>query len=855
MVHIKGSDHSVRARQLLTIAEYQLDRRNESVLVGRTWELNTVTAILDEAINGAGCVVNIMGPPGIGKSRLVREAAAIAAGRGVEVITTHCESHTRDVPFHVLSRLLRAVTGISDLYADAARTRIRDQFRDAHPEDLVLLDDLLGIRDPVVALPDVAADARRRRLTALINSASLQRDEPAMYVIEDAHWIDEASESMLADFLTVIPHTPSITLITHRPEYRGALTRVSGAQTIALRPLNDAQAEELTKGLLGADQTVAPLATTIAQRAAGNPFFAEEMVRDLAERGVLQGDPGAYQLRSDVADASVPATLQATIGARIDRLDATAKRTLNAAAVIGAVFDADSLTALDDSVDVAPLIEAELVDQVRYSPRAEYAFRHPLIRSVAYESQLKSHRAQLHRRLAATIEQRDPESADENAALIAEHFEAAGDLHAAFNWHMRAGSWLNNRENVAALTSWRRAQRVADRLADDDPDKLAMRIASRTLLCATGFRVGGSGFESGFDQLRDLCLVAGDQRSLAIGMAGRVMELFFNARRRDASRLAAEHVELLESIGDPMLTLALLPTVISAKHETAEMSDVLRLAQRGIDLAGGDATKGGELATSSPLTMALAYRGCGRWGFGITGWREDFSQAIALAQTGEAVLRGGAMYYTHVVAVMHGVVLPSAAAVREATETLALAEQTGEDVALGLARSNLGYFLVCVGGDSRDRGLELLALARELTMRRRYAMSGLPIMDVMAARVHTELGNLDTAIDLSRAALDEVLEGGGTLWAPVAANVLVEALVTRGANGDLDHAQTAVDRLAAVPIEPGLVLYDIWLLRLRALLAHARGDDVSYRGFADRYRKMATDLGFEGHMAMAEAMR
>jgi adenylate cyclase len=151
--------------------------------------------------------------------------------------------------------------------------------------------------------------------------------------------------------------------------------------------------------------------------------------------------------------------------------------------------------------------------------------------------------------------------------------------------------------------------------------------------------------------------------------------------------------------------------------------------------------------------------------------------------------------------------------------------------------------------------LELLALARELTMRRRYAMSGLPIMDVMAARVHTELGNLDTAIDLSRAALDEVLEGGGTLWAPVAANVLVEALVTRGANGDLDHAQTAVDRLAAVPIEPGLVLYDIWLLRLRALLAHARGDDVSYRGFADRYRKMATDLGFEGHMAMAEAMR
>ena len=105
---------------------------------------------------------------------------------------------------------------------------MRDQFRDADPEDLVLLDDLLGIRDPAVALPDVAPDARRRRLTALINSASLARTEPAVYVIEDAHWIDEVSESMLADFLAVIPQTPSLALITYRPEYRGALSRVSG---------------------------------------------------------------------------------------------------------------------------------------------------------------------------------------------------------------------------------------------------------------------------------------------------------------------------------------------------------------------------------------------------------------------------------------------------------------------------------------------------------------------------------------------------------------------------------------------------------------------------------------------------
>ena len=106
---------------------------------------------------------------------------------------------------------------------------------------------------PRRCLPDVAAEARRRRLTALINAASLARAEPAVYVIEDAHWIDESSESMLADFLSVVPQTPSLTLITYRPEYRGLLARVASAQNLALRPLSDAHASTLTTELLGDD--------------------------------------------------------------------------------------------------------------------------------------------------------------------------------------------------------------------------------------------------------------------------------------------------------------------------------------------------------------------------------------------------------------------------------------------------------------------------------------------------------------------------------------------------------------------------------------------------------------------------
>ena len=136
------------------------------------------------------------------------------------------------------------------------------------------------------------------------------------------------------------------------------------------------------------------LAAIIADRAAGNPFFTEEMVRELVQRGVLTGERGGYICRADVAEVNVPATVQAAIGARIDRLNSAAKRTVHAASVIGARFGAQLLAALETDTALDELLAAELIDQVRFAPHVEYAFRHPLIRAIAYESQLKSDRAE-----------------------------------------------------------------------------------------------------------------------------------------------------------------------------------------------------------------------------------------------------------------------------------------------------------------------------------------------------------------------------------------------------------------------------------------------------------------------------
>lgn len=852
LVQVKGGSKLI-ARRLLAVAVHQPHRRSESKLVGRTWELTTLGGILDEAIAGSGCIVNIVGPPGIGKSRLVGETATLASGRGVPVFATYCESHASDIPFHAVARMLRAAMGIDGLSADIARTRIRDRFPGADPEDLLLLDDLMGIRDAASPLPDIAADARRRRLTALVNAGALDRSEAAVYVIEDAHWIDEISESMLSDFLAVVPQIPSLVLITYRPEYQGAFNRIPGTQTIALRPLSDAHTLALTGELLGADSVSGELPAQIAARAAGNPFFVEEIVRDLAERGVLQGEPGSYQRSGDIADVDVPATLQATIGARIDRLGGRAKRTLNAAAVIGGRFDADLLAALIPDVDVAPLIEAELVAQIRFASNAEYAFRHPLIRTVAYESQLKSVRAQLHQRVAAAIEAGG--SADENAALIAEHVEAAGDLQAAFDWHMRAGTWFTFRDVRAAQTSWRRARQVADRLSDDDGDRSTMRIAPRTLLCATAFRAGGSGADTGFEELRELCAAVADRRSLAIGMVGLVTWQTMKAHRREASKLADELIELLEAIGDPTLTVGLAFAAMVAKHETGEMADVLRYAQRLIDLAEGDFAKGA-LIFESPLTSAIAMRGFARWSLGIAGWREDFDRAIATGRT----LRAdpgticGILWFTYVPAIPYGVLLPDATVLRETSEILSFAEQSGDDLALDLACGIHGLVLAYQDGPAREQGFELLAKMRDRAASDRFAKNNVPLVDIHRAREKARSGDIADAVELARAVFDDIVNCGGCIWTALATSVLVETLLQRAGDGDLGEAEHAMARLAAVPTDPGFVVHEISLLRLRALLARARGDGAAYRDWRDRYRAMATSLGFEGHMKWAAAM-
>jgi adenylate cyclase len=853
LVRIKGADDPVPAYELLSTT----GRRSEtaaraSTLVGREWELTALNAMLDRAINGHGCVVGVVGPPGIGKSRIVAETTKLAAERGLPVYSTYCESHTSDVPFQAANRLLRSAWRVNGLDSDAARDVVRSRLPGAHPADLALLYDELGIRDPTDPLPDIAPEARRRRLTALVNASVVTRVEPVVYVIEDVHWMDSTSESLLTDFLTVIPRAPALVLTTYRPEYTGDLTRIPGAQTIALAPLDDSPMTGLVIELLGRDASVVELASRVAERASGNPFFAEEIVRDLEDRGVLSGERGAYTCAGEATDVDVPATVQAAIAARIDRLAPEAKLTLNAAAVIGLRFEDDLLAALVDRPAVASLLDAELIDQVTFTPTAEYAFRHPLIRSVAYKSQLAAARADLHRTLAAAIETRDPESAEVNAALVAEHLEAAGDLTAAFGWHMRAGNWLTFRDIRAARQSWQRAVQVADHMSADKPGREQMRIGPRVLLCANSFRSGSAFDDQAFEDVCRLSEAVDDKVSLAMALGGRIASYTFAGRYRESSSLATELIGLTESIGDANLELALLPGVSYTKLLCGDVTESLRLTQRVIELADGDPLKGANFV-ESPLSLALMVRAAARMLLGAHGWKGDQAEAAQMcwefSQLGLAVV----MAWKYLAGVTVGAVRPDATAVRETAEILEMAEQSGDDLSLASARSLHGFILAQQTGPDRDRGLALLALAREAVAQGRSLAAYLSSIDCEFATERALRGDVDGAIEALQSIVEAEIVSGGLGRIGGTTETLVEILLRRGGPADIEAAREAIDRAEAVPTQ-AVVIYDLPLLRLRALLARACGDEVEYRRHRDRYRALANEVGFDEHIAKAEAM-
>jgi hypothetical protein len=358
-----------------------------------------------------------------------------------------------------------------------------------------------------------------------------------------------------------------------------------------------------------------------------------------------------------------------------------------------------------------------------------------------------------------------------------------------------------------------------------------------------------------FDELRKLCSAAGDKASLAIAMAGLVVDHTFQDRVREASRLASEAITLIESIGDPTLMVGLSFTPIRAKAAIGEWSEMLRLSQRVIDLADGDPSKGNFLF-GSPLALAFAQRAIARYSLGRPGWRDDLRRGLAVAHGADPLSYVTVVSYVYSAGIPAGALRPDDSAVREIEDALAIAERSGDNLQLGVAWLTLGLALVHRHTDAeRDRGQQLLAEVRDVFLRGGHFLCDIPMLDVYVAREMARRADRDQAIPLMRAAVDHLVRDGQLLsWGIPATGALVETLLDRGAERDVAEAEAAIERLAAAPADEGLMIREIWLLRLQALLSRAHGDAEAYKQLRDRYRDTARTLGWDGHIAWAEAM-
>jgi hypothetical protein len=245
-----------------------------------------------------------------------------------------------------------------------------------------------------------------------------------------------------------------------------------------------------------------------------------------------------------------------------------------------------------------------------------------------------------------------------------------------------------------------------------------------------------------------------------------------------------------------------------------------------------------------------------RYCLGRPGWREDLRHRVDMARSADPLTYAAVVALGYFSGIPNGALAADDRAVREIEDALRIAERSGNDMALAFARTALGVALVHrQTAAERDRGQTLLAEVSDVFARHAHNLGDRPLVDVYVARERARRGDLDEAIPLMCAAADHLFREGQILaWGTPATGVLVETLLDRRANGDVAEAEAAIERLAAAPADEGLVIREIWLMRLRALLARAHRDATAYANFRDRYRDMARTLGFEGHIAWAEAM-
>jgi class 3 adenylate cyclase/tetratricopeptide (TPR) repeat protein len=842
---VKGSSRPLHVHELTGFGagRGRLDvsrARGFSRFVGREKELAVLEQALESASGGEGKVVGIVGEPGVGKSRLCHEFAERCRARGVPVYEAQAQAHGKAVPLLPVLQLVRAYFGIRTEDDDRrAREKVAGRLLLLDPgfaEDLPLLFDFLAIPDPERPPPQMNAEARQRQLLditrRLLHTGS--QHEQGVNLLEDLHWIDPGSKVYLDNLVQAVEGSRTLSVLNYRPEFESEWMDQEHFVSVELVPLGSEAIEELLDDLLGPDPSLVPIRELVRERTSGNPFFIEEVIQSLLEAGNLEGDRGALRLAHEVDETAVPASVQAVLAARIDRLDERDKALLQEASVIGKEFSRGVLCAIsplrDGEIDeaLANLVGGDFVYEQARRPEAIYAFKHPLTQEVAYGSLLADRRGGLHAAVAEAIADLHPERADENAALIAQHWEQAGDDRQASRWHARAAAWTGTNDPSASLAHWRRVRELADMLPED-AETAALGITSRIWMLQFGWRLSMAMEEADqlFTEADELAQRQSDMRSRAslLTVYASVRGLASAITVEEYASAALEAIALAEESGDKALYTGISIASCFALMNAGRYREGMKICERSIEYGSDDPTIGTGISVKCPYAWCVMWKGV------LLTYLGDLAEAEHWIERGMEIARAqgdmetvGWCYQMKVwLGFNRG---PSKSMLADGQRQLEIAEQIGDSFSRTWSHYWLG--LAHRAEEDWDRAIELAERAEAMSQELGTAVLGRAPRLVMLAECYLEKGDGARALELAREAVAEMERQCQRSVEGYACNVLARVLsrtAGKGAREEIDELLDRAQRSAeATEFESGRA----WTLRERAEIAGRFGDREAY---------------------------